>query len=343
MATQKEFQLQAKFSSWCREANIEPLHAFVLCGVPTETKMSDIKEAAPSVKIFGRVKVRDIQTDAETGSNRVLCECRYKVDSDRIPMYLQPLNGDLKWKVVLLSDTVDDFSAKLHQLLKDEGKTVSDVHALLSTDAPQASSPESIIKAVGDLLGKTLRPTYENNAFRCLCMFSGNQPIPGGKENLEQWLEQARLMIEESDCSDREKRKKIVESLKGPALDIIQAVQLSDPDASPIDYVDALESAFGSPESGEDLYFAFRSLYQQSKERLSDFLRKLEHLLIKVVKKGGLSGSRADRARIDQLIRGATESDMMLVQLRLRERREKPPTFLMLLCEIREEEEFEMA
>ena len=52
-------------------------------------------------------------------------------------------------------------------------------------------------------------------------------------------------MIEECDCSAREKRKRIVESLKGPALEIIQAVRLNNPDASPECYVEALESAFG--------------------------------------------------------------------------------------------------
>lgn len=61
-------------------------------------------------------------------------------------------------------------------------------------------------------------------------------------------------MIEECDCSVREKRKRIVESLKGPALEIIQAVRLNDPDASPEYYVEALESAFGAPESGEDIF-----------------------------------------------------------------------------------------
>ncbi|KAK3547816.1 hypothetical protein QTP86_031795, partial [Hemibagrus guttatus] len=306
-----------------------------------EVEIPDIEEAAYAGKVFGRVKVRDTQLDAETGSKLVLCECGYKVDPDRIPSHLQSLNGDSKWKVVLLTESVEtanEFSAKLHKLLREEGKTVNDVHALLSTDAPQASSPESIIQAVGDLLGRTMRPTNENNAFRRLHMFSGSQPTPVGEENMEQWLDQARLMIEECDCSDREKRKRIVESLKGPALEIIQAVRLGDPDASPDAYVEALESAFGIPESGEDLYFAFRSLHQQSSEKLSDFLRRLERLLTKVVQKGGLPSHRADRARIDQLIRGATESDMMLLHLRLRERRDKPPTFLKLLNEIREEE-----
>lgn len=57
-------------------------------------------------------------------------------------------------------------------------------------------------------------------------MFSGILPIPAGEESLDHWLEQARLMFEECDRSDREKRQRIVESLKGPALEIIQAVRL---------------------------------------------------------------------------------------------------------------------
>ncbi|XP_032876361.1 paraneoplastic antigen Ma1 homolog [Amblyraja radiata] len=227
--------------------------------------------------------------------------------------------------------------------MTDEGKSVNDVQAMLTTETPQGSSPESIIRAVGDLLGKSMRPTSENNVFRRLRMFSGNLPTPPGEESLDHWLEQAYLMIEECDCSEREKQKRIVESLKGPALEIIQAVRLNDPDASPDCYVKALESACGTPVSGEDLYFAFRSLHQQSGEKLSDFLRRLERSLIKVVQKGGLLSHRADHARIHQLIRGATDSDMMLLQLRLRERKEKPPTFLKLLNEIREEEECETA
>ncbi|GAA6225851.1 paraneoplastic antigen Ma1 homolog [Lates japonicus] len=90
--------------------------------------------------------------------------------------------------------------------MKEEGKTVNDLHTMLSTDVPQDNSPESIIRAVGDLLGKkTMRPTSENNAFSCLRMFSGHLPTPAGEESLDHWVEQARLMIEECDCSVREK------------------------------------------------------------------------------------------------------------------------------------------
>uniref|UniRef100_A0A3B4TRG8 Paraneoplastic antigen Ma-like C-terminal domain-containing protein n=1 Tax=Seriola dumerili TaxID=41447 RepID=A0A3B4TRG8_SERDU len=287
------------------EAGIDPNRAFVLHDVPADIDQADIEETAETVKAFGRVKVRDIRLDTQTSNSLVLCECRQDVHPDRIPPHLQPLNGGSAWKISLFVESAspaDDFLAKLNKLMEEEGKTVNDVRAMLSTDVPRENTPESIIRAVGDLLGKAMRPTSENNAFRCLRTFSGHLPTPAGEESFEHWLEQARLMIEECDCSVREKRKRIVESLKGPALEIIQAVWLNNPDASPECYVEALESAFGTPESGEDLYFAFRSLHQQHGEKLSDFLRRVERSLTKVVQRGGLPGHRVDRAHIDQLL-----------------------------------------
>jgi len=51
-------------------------------------------------------------------------------------------------------------------------------------------------------------------------------------------------------------------------------------------------------------------------------------LLTKVVCLRGLSNSRIDHAQGKQLLRGAIHADMMLVQLKLQERKENPPSFL---------------
>lgn len=73
------------------------------------------------------------------------------------------------------------------------------------------------------------------------------------------------------------------------------------------------------------------------------FLRQIEKSLTKVVQRGGLAPQLMDRVRIEQLIRGAVEADLMLLQLRLRERKANPPNFLALLNEIKEAEENESA
>ncbi|KAL7868663.1 hypothetical protein SRHO_G00100470 [Serrasalmus rhombeus] len=153
------------------------------------------------------------------------------------------------------SSSTEDFTQKLSRLLREEGKTWSGIPALHALSSSHVSSPESIIQAVGDLLEKASKPSCESSAYKRLRTFSGTSPTPAGEETLENWLEQAKLMVEECGCPDREKHRRIVESLKSPALGIFQAVKAANPEASPMEYVEAIESSFGSMESGEDLYF----------------------------------------------------------------------------------------
>lgn len=72
-------------------------------------------------------------------------------------------------------------------------------------------------------------------------------------------------------------------------------------------------------------------------------MRRLKKSLSKAILRGGLPNDTAKSARLDQLIKGAVESDLMLVQLNLRDKRGTPPTFLDLLKEIREAEDLEAA
>lgn len=49
------------------------------------------------------------------------------------------------------------FAEKLAMFLANEGKSMQDLQALISPSSQSAGSPESIIRAVGDLLDKTGR------------------------------------------------------------------------------------------------------------------------------------------------------------------------------------------
>lgn len=97
------------------------------------------------------------------------------------------------------SDSNGDFNSKLIALLQAEGKSMEDVHALLT---PQPFSPiEAILCAVGDLSAK---PANESGGYRRLRY---------GEEQFDHWLEQGYLMVEESEGSKKDKRR-IMESLK---------------------------------------------------------------------------------------------------------------------------------
>uniref|UniRef100_A0A3B1IUI3 Gypsy retrotransposon integrase-like protein 1 n=3 Tax=Astyanax mexicanus TaxID=7994 RepID=A0A3B1IUI3_ASTMX len=325
--------------NWCKGEGIDPEHAILIKEVPEDAEVYEIEDTMHTIKALGRVRVRGRMFDSKTQRLAVLCECSEKVNTKVIPLDVPPLKGGEPWALYGPSG-----GESPTQEPRSSSDTVSPNHvrkeAKQNTGESQpTTTAESILKAMGEFFEKTTRPINESNAFRRLRAFSGIIPTPAGEENLDTWLEQARLMMDECDCSDREKRKRIVESLKGPALEIAQAVRFNEPNAQPEAYIEALETAFGISESGEDLYFAFRALRQVPGERLSDFLRRMERNLTKTVQRGGLEPQSRDRARIEQLLRGAVESDLMLLQLRLRERKDQPPSFLQLLNEIRGEED----
>lgn len=348
MALRKDPSLQAELTKWCEAASIDSTHALILLNVPVYTEVAEIEDVMETVKALGRVRVRDTREGPTAQSMMVLCECRQATDSTRIPPEVTRGEKSEPWSVIVIQPSesasntdAEGFSEKLTKFLMEEGKTFSDVKALITPHSAGDSSPESIIRAMGEVLEKTIKPTSDGNAYRRLRTFSAIVPTPIGEENMDNWIDQARLMITECDCTEKEKRRRIMESLKGPAMEIVRAVRFSNPEAGALEYVEALESSFGSSESGEDLYFKFRLMRQNAGEALSEFLRRIDKALKKVVERNGLSFRMADKVRVEQLIRGAVNSDLMLLQLRLRERTACPPSFLSLLKEIREAEESE--
>lgn len=335
-------ELVSELKRWCRGEGLDEAHALLVV-VSENVEIAQIEETLETIKCLGKVRVRGRIFNTRLDNLMVLCETKEDLTAASVPPeVLFPVSGEA-WPVVVAHSCLaaeKDFNSKLEALLQAEGRTMEDIKALLPNPPPSTNSTESILQAVGDFMQKTSKPPTESG-YRRLRLFSGTQPVPVGEEQLDHWLEQAWLMVEESECTDREKKRRLMESLKGPALEIVKAVRDSSLDASPAEFLEALDSAFGTAESGDDMYFAFRLMQQQPGEKLSDFLRRLERSLSKVVQRGGLPSSCKDRARVEQLLRGAISSDLMLMQLRLRERKARPPTFLQLLSEIRAEEEYE--
>ncbi|XP_076830977.1 uncharacterized protein LOC143476602 [Brachyhypopomus gauderio] len=323
-------ELATELREWCQGEFLKEENA-LLALVPKGYEVEEIEKTLETVKALGRVRVKGRRFNTKLNRLSVLCETREEIDPTRVPSEVRSLTVEEFWPVIVAGE---------RPVPDEPGQTP--LKDLLDVSASNGSA-ESIIRAVGEVLSKIERPTGENSSYRRLRMFSGTLPTPVGEEALEHWLEQARLMVEESDCSSKEKRRRIMECLRGPALAVVKAVRTAEADVTPAECLDAIESAFGAAESGEDLYFEFRLLQQGKDEKLSDFLRRLEQSLTKVVSKQGIPPSRVDSARVEQLLRGAIHSDLMLIQLKIRERRQNPPKFLELLSEIRAEEEYAAA
>ncbi|XP_018947516.1 paraneoplastic antigen Ma1 homolog [Cyprinus carpio] len=282
----KEKQMSHELRSWCETEQTDPHHAIILLGVPSDTDVAFIEDTVQAIKIFGRVRAHATKGGLTPDTLQVLCECQEKICPTQVPTEVLPSSGNT-WNILVAADDEpigDEFQEKLNRFLSQEGKTMSDLQGLVYPLVSGMTSPEAIIRAVRELLEKTPKPVSDGQAYRCLRIFSGVVPTAVGEESSENWLEQARLMVMECDFSVKEKQKRIVESLKEPALEVVKAVRGNNPKATALEYLEALESVFSTSESGEDLYFAFRLLRQEPGETLSDFLRRLERSLTLVVK-----------------------------------------------------------
>ncbi|KAM9495145.1 paraneoplastic antigen Ma1 homolog [Clarias gariepinus] len=255
-------ELLNELREWCEGESLNKAYSLLVL-VPKGFEVAEIEATIETVKVFGRVRVRGRRFSPNLNREKVLCESKQPVDVKRVPLEVMHASTKMAWPVI----------SALERPEVDE-KPPPPLKHLLDASSSNASA-ESIIRAVGDLLSTIERPypSGESGSYRRLRVFSGTIPTPIGEEGLEPWLEQAHLMVEESGCSPREKRRRIMESLRGQALALVKAVRTADADVSPLKVLEVIESSFGTVESGEDLYFELRLMQQGPKENLSDFLR----------------------------------------------------------------------
>uniref|UniRef100_A0A8C3H5Y1 Paraneoplastic antigen Ma-like C-terminal domain-containing protein n=1 Tax=Chrysemys picta bellii TaxID=8478 RepID=A0A8C3H5Y1_CHRPI len=199
-----------------------------------------------------------------------------------------------------------------------------------------AASANDWAKALGQILEKVVLSHATSNSCRELRLFAG-------AEEFEPWLEHTTEMLQEWAVPDAEKRRCLIESLSGPALDVIRTLKLIDPGVSVNDCLEALDHTFGSVEGPEDSYCKFLNSRQQIGEKISAYIQRLERLLQRAVMRGAVTAEQMDRTRLAQIVRGAQFQNPILLHLRLRERREHPPSYSQLIKEIREEEERQAA
>ena len=153
-----------------------------------------VEETMQTIKALRRVKFKGRMYDPQCQALTVLCECREKVNTKSIPLDVLPGGSDFPWRIVGPSEE-EHVSTEEHRrdAVQEEQQVPGPGFTL------HASTPESIIRAVGDIMQRTSKHTSDSNSYRRLRTFSGAVPTPPGEEQLDNWIERARLMIEECD------------------------------------------------------------------------------------------------------------------------------------------------
>lgn len=172
-----------------------------------------------------------------------------------------------------------------------------------------------------------------------LSTFSGVVPKPSGEGNFDTWKLQAKQVLTDTDLSENEKRRKILDSLLPPALNT--ALYVGDRATAQAHFLE-LEKAYGSVASGEELYIQFVEMHQNSGEKCSDYLNRLHTHLQKVVERKGFTVGKPEEHLLKQFLRGCWD-ETLITQLRLKdyasEKHMQQLTFSQVLVMIRSFEE----
>ncbi|KAL7824891.1 hypothetical protein SRHO_G00343510 [Serrasalmus rhombeus] len=328
----------ARIERWCEKHQLSFAKAIVLSGVSDVT--DDVLLAAlNTVKAIGKTRIVEKCFDTNTKTDFVLVQTSATVTGQTLPNAIGIPGKVGPWPLHVLPAVTEfeQFQAKLLSFLQSEGKSIADVKGLLNP--PSLDVNAALVNAISSLVDKCNAAPADTQSYRKLRMFSGVRPTPSGEEEYDAWAEQTIHMLEEWQCGDSVKKQRIVESLRGPAADIIRFSRAQNPNATSNDYMQALETAFGTTESSADLLVKFRSTFQIEGEKLSMYLLRLDKLLHCVFRKGGLQLSDMNRLRTEQVVRGALPHDMTAMRIRMTHKLREPLTFSELLKEVREEED----
>uniref|UniRef100_A0A8C8SE12 Paraneoplastic antigen-like protein 5 n=1 Tax=Pelusios castaneus TaxID=367368 RepID=A0A8C8SE12_9SAUR len=283
---------------WCKGMNVNPKSCILVQGVPEGfdegTIESTLEEHIAKCVVHGRMFQRG------EGTYVVLGEFDKVMEPLSVPKELEVACNT--WKIV----TVGSQSLK--------------------PSVPDQETPSSAgvwEKVLEKVLDKAVQTLHDSGAYHKLRLFSGSStPLPG-EEEFEPWLEHATEMLQEWAVPDCEKRRCLIEGLRGPALDLLRTLKLIDPDVSVKDCLEALTHASGETESSEDAYCKFLSVKQERGEKVSYYVQRLEKLLQRAVMRGAVAVEKMDQTRLAQVLRGVQYQDFIPLHLRLREQQKK--------------------
>ncbi|XP_056140262.1 paraneoplastic antigen Ma1 homolog [Lampris incognitus] len=332
---------------WSREENLDVSHAILLSKVPLNVGNDIVSRVLDTVTVLGHTWIRGCRSDKTGRHMFILVETSAALEPVSLPPEMGIIGEAGPWSVHALSSLPyvnpvpegDAFEVKLLALLQQEGKSMGDVKAVvMGTQHPTPDVSTDLVNAISKLVDRCNQAPSDAPSYRKLRLFSGLRPVPPGEEEYDSWMEQATQMSTEWQCADAAKRQRIVESLRGPAGDIVRFLKVSNPSSTATEYLTALDTVYGSTESGADLMASFRHTFQEDGERLSAYLCRLDKLLHRVLVRGGIGPADLNHARMEQLFKGALTTDLVALCVRMMHTLQDPPTFSQLMREIREEE-----
>lgn len=201
--------------------------------------------------------------------------------------------------------------------------------------SPAVLNPPDVQRLVVEHVVRTEDASSQVFATARLRAFSGRTPRPVNEIEYDTWRTSVDFILKDPTVSSFHGSRKILDSLLPPASEIVKHLG---PEASPSEYLQLLDSAFGTVEDGNELLAKFMNTLQNAGEKPSVYLSRLQAALTVAVKRGGVLSSESDRQLLRQFCRGCWDNNL-IADLGLEQKRDNPPSFAQLLLMLRTEED----
>ncbi|KAM4799699.1 paraneoplastic antigen Ma3 [Urocitellus parryii] len=329
---------------WCRGEHLDTQRSMLILGIPEDCSEDEFEETLQeALRHLGRYRVIGRMFRREENAQAFLLELAQDFDYALVPREILGKGGP--WEVIVKPrNTDEEFLNRLNRFLEEERRSVSDMNRVLGSctncSAPRlAISPDFWTWA--QTLGAAVQPLLEQMLYRELRVFSGNTISIPGALAFDAWLEHTTEMLQMWQVPEGEKRRRLMECLRGPALQVVSVLRANNAAITVEECLAALQQVFGPVESRKIAQVKFCKAYQEPGEKVSSFVVRLEPLLQKAVEKNAVSRRNVNQTRLKRILGGATLPDKLREKLKLMKQRRKPPGFLALVKLLREEEEWE--
>uniref|UniRef100_A0A8D2EWB2 PNMA family member 6F n=1 Tax=Theropithecus gelada TaxID=9565 RepID=A0A8D2EWB2_THEGE len=319
---------------WCRRMGANTERSLLILDIPDDCEEHEFQEAVQAaLSPLGRYRVLIKVFRKELGARAALVEFTEGLNRSFIPRQIAGKGGP--WKVISLPQVPDaEFQDMPSFPAQPQGQAVA-----RGAGAVGEAVGAGEVEAWTQSRSQTLRPLMKTMAYRELRPFSGREQPGCVEESFESWLEDAKDMLQLwCHASERERRRRLLDSLDGLALDIVSGLLEEEPDFSAQDCLTALGQVFRSRDTWMTSRMKFLTCTQGPQEGLFAFVVRLEGLLQKAVEKGAVHPAMANYLRLRQVLSRAHPSEALQDTLRRMQLERRPPGFLRLLRLIRDME-----
>ncbi|XP_006877279.1 PREDICTED: paraneoplastic antigen Ma3-like [Chrysochloris asiatica] len=336
----------ALLQDWSRGEHLDIRRAMLVLGIPEDYGQVELEETLQAaLRHLGKYRVVGRMFRREENAQAFLLELAQNIDYALAPRKIPAKGGP--WEVIIQPRNSDsEFLNRLNRFLEEERRSVSDMNRVLGS-SPACQAPGLTISpafwAWAQTLGAVVQPLLEQMLYRELRVFSGHTVSIPGALAFDAWLEHTTDVLQMWQVPEAEKRRRLMECLRGPALQVVSGLRANNATVSVSECLAALQQVFGPVESRKITQVKFCKARQELGEKVSSFVVRLEPLLQRAVEKNAIARKNVNQARLKQVLGGATLPDKLRDRLKLMKQRRRPPGFLALVKLLREEEEWEAA